>query len=73
MDEEADCFPDKIEDKTYNLFCIVSPARPKEKAYSDLTGQFPHKSSRGNGYIFTMYDYDSITILQVPIKIVKER
>ena len=44
------------------------PARPKEKAYSDLTGRFPHISSRGNEYLFTMYDYDSNTILQVPIK-----
>ena len=40
----------------------------KEKVYSDQTGRFPHKSSRGNQYIFTLYDYDGNTILAEPLK-----
>ena len=31
----------------------------KEMAYGDMTGQFPYRSSRGNQYIYLMYDYDS--------------
>ena len=34
----------------------------------DLTGRFPHTSSRGNTYIFLMYDYDTNAILLEPIK-----
>ena len=67
-EEEDDFFPSVIEDKTYNIFCKISSAQQKMKAYTDLTGRFPHKSSRGNEYLFTMYDYDSNAILQVPIK-----
>ena len=33
------------------------------KAYSDLTGRFPHKSSRGNQYLLVVYDYDSNDIV----------
>ena len=29
----------------------------------DLTGRFPHKSSRGNEYFFVLYDYDTNAIL----------
>ena len=63
VDEEAELFPDAIDDKTYNFVCIITPARLKEKAYSDLTGQFPLKSSRSNEDICTMYDYDANAIL----------
>ena len=34
----------------------------------DLTGRFPHKSSRGNCYLFVLYDYDTNTILFEPLK-----
>ena len=34
----------------------------------DLTGRFPHCSSRGNEYILIAYHYDSNTILGIPIK-----
>ena len=34
----------------------------------DLTGQFPHKSSRGNEYLFVLYDYDTDAILFEPLK-----
>ena len=36
--------------------------------YHDLTGAFPHKSSRGNQYIYLFYDYDVNAILTQPIK-----
>ena len=36
--------------------------------YNDLTGAYPHKSSRGNQYIFVLYDYDENAILTQPIK-----
>ena len=40
---------------------------PKTTAYSDLTGRFPYKSSRGNQYILIVYDYDSNAILAEPL------
>ena len=48
--------------------CVVAPFCPKEKAYADLTGKFPYKSSRGNQYIMVMYDYDANTIDVEPVK-----
>ena len=41
---------------------------PAEKSYSDQTGRFPKRSSRGYQYIFIFYDYDSNAILAEPIK-----
>ena len=41
---------------------------PAEKSYSDQTGRFPKRSSRGHQYIFIFYDYDSNAILAEPIK-----
>ena len=38
------------------------------KTYSDQTGKFITQSSRGNNYIFILYDYDSNSILSIPIK-----
>ncbi len=35
---------------------------------TDLPGRFPFISSRGNNYIFVLYDYDSNAILATPIK-----
>ena len=37
-------------------------------AYSDLTGQFFHVSSRGNKYLLTIYDHDANAILAGPLK-----
>ena len=34
----------------------------------DLTGHFPHCSSRGNNYILVAYHYDSNAILGEPLK-----
>jgi hypothetical protein len=35
---------------------------------TDLPGRFPITSARGHAYIFVMYDFDSNSILAVPIK-----
>ena len=61
-------FPSKIAKKTYELFAKVLAAVPKEKAYTDQPGRFSHKSTRGNKYVFTLYDYDVNIILQHPLK-----
>ena len=69
-EEHADFFPTQIRTKVYNLFASIESDvfTPKEKAYSDQTGRFPYKSTRGNQYIFTLYDYDGNTILAEPLK-----
>jgi hypothetical protein len=35
---------------------------------TDLPGRFPITSARGNAYVFVLYDFDSNSILAVPIK-----
>ena len=46
----------------YNLYATTN------KAYMDLTGRFPYKSSRGNEYILIAFHYDSNAILGLPLK-----
>ena len=38
------------------------------KIYSDQTGKFPYRLSRGNQYLLVMYDYDSNAIVFEPLK-----
>jgi hypothetical protein len=38
------------------------------RAFGDLTGQYPHMSSRGNKYILIIYDYDTNAIIAEPLK-----
>ena len=49
---------------------IIKPEKiiHTNKAYCDLTGRFPHKSTRGNQYLIVFYDYDSNAILFEPLK-----
>ena len=54
--------------KTHECFATLETFVPTQKAYSDLTGKFVCKSSRGNQYLLIIYDYDSNTILQEPLK-----
>ena len=54
--------------KTNDLCAIITPFTPKDTAYSDLTGRFPFRSSRGNEYLLVVYDYDSNAILVEPLK-----
>ena len=65
-DAHEDAFPQQNLPKTKEMgICIRSV---KNTAYSDLTGQFPHISSRGNKYILTIYDYDANEILAGALK-----
>ena len=54
--------------KTYEYASSIINITPKGTTYTDLTGRFPHRSSRGNEYFYVMYDYDSNAILAAPIK-----
>ena len=67
-DDTDDFFPQPEQQKTYEYACQIVPAKPKETTYADLTGRFPYASSRGNEYIFIMYDFDSNLIQGEPIK-----
>ena len=48
---------------TNDCIAQIIPFQKTSKAYMDLTGRFPHRSSRGNEYILVVYDYDSNAIL----------
>ena len=54
--------------KTYECASIVLPLHARTTSYVDLTGRFPHRSSRGHEYIYVLYDYDSNAILAQPVK-----
>jgi hypothetical protein len=47
---------------------LLVPYESTNKAYHDLTGQFPHKSSRGYEYLLMTYDFDSNAILAEPLQ-----
>ena len=63
-DDDADFFPvaDKPNIKTNNICAIITPFNPKETAYSDLSGRFPFKSSRGNKYLLVVNDSNAILV-----------
>ena len=48
----------KINDVCYAMFPTT------DRAFMDLTGRFPYKSTRGNEYILIAYHYDSNVILE---------
>ena len=54
--------------KTFDVCGTIIPFVTTRTGYHDLTGAFPHNSSRGNQYIFVLYDYDGNAILTQPIK-----
>ena len=53
---------------THELCAIIIPFNIKRKGFSNLTGAFPHKSSKEILYVMVIYDYDSNIILVEPIK-----
>jgi hypothetical protein len=69
-DDDNDTFPtsETPNSKTHEASAILIPFESKSTAYGDLTGKFPHKSSRGNQYLLVIYDYDSNAILAEPLK-----
>ena len=54
--------------KTYKMLSQIITFSPREFSYGDITGAFPFKSSRGNQYLYILYDFDSNTILVKPMK-----
>ena len=54
--------------KTHYCYAAVEPIVPTGQIYSDQTGKFPITSTRGNAYVFILYDYDSNNIMAEPIK-----
>jgi hypothetical protein len=60
--------PDIPNVKTFEACAQVVPFVAKNTAYHDLTGRFPHRSSRGNEYLLIVYDYDSNSILHCALK-----
>ena len=57
-----DAFPVQVQEKCYHCYALIVPA-DKGITYSDQTGRFPYQSSRGNKYLFVLYDYDANAIL----------
>ena len=68
VEEDRDFYPDAESVKTDELCSTIIPFNIKRKVFIDITGAFPHKSSRGNLYVMVMYDYDSNSILVEPTK-----
>ena len=69
QDIENDFFPtDGVGKKTYEYVSWIENYIPKLTTYTDLTGRFPYKSTRGNEYMFVMYDFDSNAISARPLK-----
>ena len=60
--------PDTPNVKTFTACAQIMPFVAKNTAYHDLTGRFPHRSSRGNEYLLIVYDYDSNSILHCALK-----
>ena len=54
--------------KTHELCTTIVIFNMKRKGFSNLTGAFHNKSSRGNLFVTVLYDYDSNEILYKPIK-----
>ena len=69
-DEFTDFFPkqDMPNERTNDVIAVITPFKQSRQAYSDQTGKFPYKSSRGNEYLLIVYDYDSNAILAEPLK-----
>ena len=62
-------FPQRMK-KVYECISCIIQFSEKESSYIDLTGRFPHKSSRGNQYLLLLYDSDSNAGQLEPLKII---
>ena len=62
---DTDAFPTTMDPntKTLDALASITTFTPKHTACGNLTGGFPHKSSRGNQHFLIIYDYDSNAIL----------
>ena len=68
VEEDRKFYSGKESLNTHKLCATISPFNLKRKVFSDLTGNLPHKSSRGNLYVMVVYEYDSNAILAETIK-----
>lgn len=59
---------DTKENELYTTILPTTKVSNKNVVYADLTGRFPHKSTRSNQYLLVVYDYDSNVILFNPSK-----
>ena len=73
IDKYRDFYPDLETVKTHELCATIIPFDLNRKGFSDITGAFPHKSSRGDLYAMVLCDYDINTILSKPIKIGRQQ
>ena len=53
---------------TNEVFYYLTQPEVTGKAYSDLTGRFSHRLSRGNEYLLVRYHFGANVILATPIK-----
>ena len=67
FDEDSNFYSDAESVKTHEICATVIPFNINRKGFSDITGTFPHNSSRGGLYVIAVYDYDSNAILAEPI------
>ena len=67
-DDTKDFSPLSESTKSNQALATIIDQSETNKAYFDLTGQFPYVSTRGYKYIFILYDYDSNAILSEPLK-----
>ena len=77
-EEKEDFFSSPTKEKRYDFFVAIvttklNNSRNKQKAYSNQTGCLPHKFSRGNQYLFILYDFDGNVILAELLKIRKSK
>ena len=65
-----DSFPESDEPniRTNTVLYKIVSSSPKGMGYTDLTGRFPYRSSRGHEYIMIAYNYDANCILVEPLK-----
>ena len=68
VEEDRDFYPESETVKAHELCATIGPFSLNRKGFSDITGAFPHKSSRGHLYVMVLYDYDSNEILAEPKK-----
>ena len=68
IEECKDFYADIEKVKKHEVCATLILFNIKRKGFSNLTVDFPHKSSRGNVYVTVMYEYDINAIQAKPIK-----
>ena len=67
-DSKQDAFSTTRICKNKNFFYKIFNMAIDAKPYIDLTGRFPHQSSRRNNFILVAYNYDGNIILAELVK-----